>query len=411
MLDTTPHFSIIPQIQVTLNCNLACTYCFQTHAGKIINLSTAEQIIEKTVHSSAPDDNIKKTIQVYWHGGEPLLAGMDFFRKIIEIENRFPEVAFENRLQTNGTLLTDEFAAFFVDHGFDLGFSLDGPEDLHNLHRQYKGSKKGSFKATMRGIDLYRHFAESDQIPIIAVVTRDSLDRVNDIYDFFAELRARVQLDIFDIRRLDLFPAPDDKDRIFHLAPSPEEVSHFLTTLFDRWFYNNTRRVDFNELRNEVKMILQPDLIWGDPFHKKRCDFRRTIFDPKGFAFSCDQYINDACCALGNIHKDSIQSIMAKKNRLWEDIKRHVRISSEQMACHTCVWGRQCSGGCMTCMKYNARLLSARSKGLSDARWVEGHLPPSLETIEGEFYYCDGLRLFREHVKKAVQKELAHAGE
>ena len=139
MLDTTPHFSIIPQIQVTLNCNLACTYCFQTHAGKIINLSTAEQIIEKTVYSSASYNNIKKTIQLYWHGGEPLLAGIDFFRKIIEIENRFPEVLFENRLQTNGTLLTDEFAAFFVEHGFDLGFSLDGHEYLHNLHRQYKG--------------------------------------------------------------------------------------------------------------------------------------------------------------------------------------------------------------------------------------------------------------------------------
>jgi uncharacterized protein len=89
MLDTTPHFSIIPQIQVTLNCNLACTYCFQTHAGKIIDLSTAEQILEKTVHSSASDDHIKNEIQIYWHGGEPLLAGMDFFRKIIKIENRF----------------------------------------------------------------------------------------------------------------------------------------------------------------------------------------------------------------------------------------------------------------------------------------------------------------------------------
>lgn len=410
-MDLLPYQIIIPQIQVSLNCNLACTYCFQNHAGKIIDLSTVEQILEKTVQSSSLDKSENKTIQTFWHGGEPLLAGIDFFRKIIEIENRFTEVAFENRLQTNGTLLTDEFATFLVEHGFDLGFSLDGPEDLHDLQRRYKSSNKGSFKETLRGIELYREISDTDHFPIIAVITRDSLNRVDDIYDFFAELGAKVQLDIFDICCIDFSPDQKDRNRLFRLAPTSKEVGQFLTVLFDRWFYDETRQVDFNELRNEVKMILQPDLILGDPYHKKRCDFRRTIFDPKGFAFSCDQYVNDARCALGNIHNDSIQSIMAKKHRLWEDIKRHVRISSENMACHKCAWGRQCSGGCMTCMKYNALLLYARSNNLADDRWFEGQLPPSLETIEGEFYYCDGLRSFREHVKKAVEKELVNAEE
>lgn len=410
-MNMTPGFPIIPQIQVTLNCNLACAYCFQNHAGKIIDLSTVEHILEKTVHFSTPDENLKKTVQVYWHGGEPLLAGIDFFRQIIEIENKFSEVVFENRLQTNGTLMTDEFAAFFVEHGFDLGFSIDGPEEIHNRHRRYNGSKKGSFQAAMRGIEHYRHYAESDKIPIIAVITRENLDRVDELYDFFAELHAKVQLDIFDIRGLDLSSAPDEQDCAFDLAPGPEEVGQFLISLFDRWFYDDTRRVDFNELRNEVKMILQPDLILGDPFHKKRCDSRRTIFDPGGFAFSCDQYTNEASFALGNIHNDSIQDIMDNKNRLWEDIKHHVRVSSERMECNICQWGRQCGGGCISCMKYNARLLSARPKGLPDASWVEGTLPASLENIKGEFYYCNGLRHFREHVKKAVQEELAYAGE
>ncbi len=411
MWDSKTQSTIVPQIQVTLNCNLDCTYCFQIHTGKTIALSTVEKILKKTVHYLPQGDNLKQTLQVYWHGGEPLLAGVEFFRNILKIEKDYPEFVFENRLQTNGTLLTHEFADFFVEHGFNLGFSLDGPENIHNYHRRCKATPNGSFNAAMRGIEIYRQSAGFDKIPIIAVVTRKSMSRANDIYDFFAELRAIVQLDLLDIRHFDLLPSNDTRDHVFQLAPTHEEVESFLIALFDRWFYDNTRRVDFNELRNEVKMILQPDLDLGDPFHKKRCDFRRTIFDPKGFAYSCDQYVNDENTALGNIHNDSIYDIMAKKERLWEDIKKNVRLSTEQMACNTCSWGRQCSGGCMTCMKYNARLLSVRAKGLPDTQWTKGQLPPALETIAGEFYYCEGLRNFREYVKKAVQKEMDDVAE
>ena len=96
------------------------------------------------------------------------------------------------------------------------------------------------------------------------------------------------------MRWLDLVPAAGEVSGLSDLAPRPEEVGRFLIELFDLWFWDQDRQVDFKELRQEVKMALQPEINLGDPFHKKRCDFRRLIFAPDGMVFSCDQWVNDA---------------------------------------------------------------------------------------------------------------------
>lgn len=408
---TLPLLTVIPQIQVTLDCNADCSYCFQKHHGQIIDISTVEIILQKVVSNNykkgiPPKNNI---LEVTWHGGEPLLAGVEFYRKVVEIEARLSEVVFDNRIQTNGTLMTEEFARFFAENGFNVGFSLDGPEDLHNLHRRFRGVSKGTFAATMRGIEQYRRYAMPDRIPVIAVITRTSIGREPDINAFFKGLGAEVQLDIYDIKCLDMQPSARNHPDVFNLAPTSAEAGQFLINLFDLWFYDQTQKVNFSDLRNAVKMILQPEINLGDPFRKKRCDLRRTIFAPNGKVYSCDYYVNDEKTALGDIRKDSLQEILERKAFLWEEIKRHVRKSGDNMACSSCTWGSQCSGGCITCMKYNARLLGARAEGLPDNRWFEKEPMSPLREVSGEFYYCDGLRAFRSHVKEAVARELAHA--
>ncbi len=393
---------VIPQIQVTLNCNSACSYCFQKHHGKIIEISTVKAILEKTVSVYKIFFN-NNPIEIYWHGGEPLLAGIEFFQNIIEIESSFPETVFENRIQTNGTLMTEEFAGFFAKHNFGVGFSIDGPEYIHNLHRRFRDSLKGTFADAIRGINLYKQYANAERIPVIAVITRASINRVHDLYEFFKDIGAEVGLDIYDIRSADFYA---DSSHIFELAPSSEEVARFLIEMFDLWFYDSSRRVSFKELRNEVKIILQPEFKAGSPFHKKRCHLDRTIFSWDGNAYFCDYYVNDDKTALGNIKTDSMEDIIARRESLWKEIKQHIRKSEKNMACASCEWGCQCIGGCLTCMKYNAMLIDARAKGLPDNRWYEGELPLPLQKISGETYYCEGLKKFRNHVKKAVTAEL-----
>jgi uncharacterized protein len=401
--------TVTPQIQVTLDCNSDCSYCFQKHYGGIMDISTIDIILQKSLSINKRNGFFanNNTMPVTWHGGEPLLAGVEFYREVVGIESQVSDIVFDNRIQTNGTLMTEAFAKFFVENNFAVGFSLDGPEDLHNQNRNFRNSGNGTFADTMYGIELYRSYANPDQIPVIAVITSASLGREHEIYEFFKQIGAKVQLDIYDIKCLDMSSSTQNHTNVFDLAPTSEEAGQFLINLFDLWFYDQTRKVEFSDMRDEVKMILQPKINIGDPFKKKRCDFKRTIFAPDGKVYSCDQYINDEKSALGDIRKDSLEDILERKACLWEEIKLHVRESGDNMACSSCQWGSQCSGGCMTCMKYSSLLLNARSEGLADNHWYSSELTSPLKEVSGEFYYCDGLRAFRSHVKEAVAQELS----
>lgn len=406
---------IIPQIQVTLGCNFHCDYCFQSHEDGIIDLSAVEMILEKTVAHHRLGCH-QTPVVVIWHGGEPLLAGLRFFEAVVDIESRFPGICFHNRVQTNGSLMSEAFCRFFVEHDFHVGFSLDGPEEIHNCHRRFKASDQGTFHSVIRGIQCYRRFADTSRIPVIAVVTQESIGREKDIFNFFKALRANVQLDIYDLRHIDFSGydhRPVNRSNNWQrpeLAPSSDEIGGFLIRLFDLWFHDSTGQADFNELRNDVRMILQPDVDLGNPIHKKRCDAGRVIFDPLGRAFSCDQYINDDATSLGNIMTHSMEDILSRKGRRWEQIKTRIRSAGEPMACNACEWGRRHMGGCLTCMKYNALLLDAREKELPDDQWYKAELPESLKALSGETYYCEGLRTFWDHARHVIEHELAKNG-
>ena len=306
--------------------------------------------------------------------------------------------------------MSDDMARLLAEYQFQVGFSLDGPKEIHDRYRRFHGSQSGSYDAALRGIECYRECARLDRVAVIAVVTRASIDRAFDLFEFFKALRAEVQLDIYDVRWLDLIPEAGEVAGLSDLAPRPEEVGRFLIELFDLWFWDQERQSDFKELRQEVKMVLQPEIERGDPFHKKRCDFRRLIFAPDGRVFSCDQWVNDEKTALGDIRQDSLATILMNKGVLWEEIKQRIRRSGNHMACGGCEWGRQCGGGCLTCMKYNTLLLRARASGLPDHLWADAVLPPAWDEVRGETYFCEGLRAFRHHVREAVRRELANAG-
>ena len=405
-----PFPEILPQVQVTLDCNCRCSYCFQTHPKGVISLSAVKSVLEKmaAVKSTGlfPE---KKPIPITWHGGEPLMAGLDFFREVLRLQAGFPEVLFLNRIQTNAILMTEDLARLFRDHNFQVGFSLDGPESVHNCHRKMKKTGQGSFSRAMEGVEIFRRVTGQEVLPVIAVITRDSVDRADEIFCFFKELKARVQLDICDISCKNIHPPNPMSLDPLKLIPSPGEVGRFLIRLFDLWFHDSSSGVDFPELRDEVKMILQPETDKGNPFHKRRCSLGRLIFAPDGKVYPCDQYLYDPANVLGDITRDSLKTILRKRALLWSEIKTGIRRSGKQMACFTCEWGRRHSGGCMTCLKYNTLLMLVRARGMPHREWVGADLPPFLKNIRGETYYCEGLRLFRAHVKKTIQREMAHA--
>ncbi|MBU1473638.1 MAG: radical SAM protein, partial [Acidobacteria bacterium] len=173
-------------------CNLGCTYCYYLEktelTGSIPSIRMPDIVLEEyTVQhiEACPDRDIRFS----WHGGEPTLLGLDTFRLIMDFQRRHcpPGRTIFNGIQTNGTLLTENWGRFLADEGFVVGLSLDGPEDVHNRFRKDKKGRS-TYKKTMRGYSsLRRHGVPTD---ILCVVNSLNVFHPLNVYSFFREIGA-----------------------------------------------------------------------------------------------------------------------------------------------------------------------------------------------------------------------------
>lgn len=167
-------------------CNLACDYCFYTEKTALFpkdeeyrmpdNVLTA--FITKYIAAQPTPE-----VEFVWQGGEPTLLGLDFFKKVVELQRPFTGIkTIRNCLQTNGTLLTDAWCRFLKRSNFLVGISLDGPRQIHDRYRRDRGGN-GSFSRAMKGLELLRrHGVEYN---IMACVARETAAHPREIYDFF----------------------------------------------------------------------------------------------------------------------------------------------------------------------------------------------------------------------------------
>jgi uncharacterized protein len=152
-------------------CNLNCTYCYYLEKKNLYqdtsNFKMKDEVLEVFVKEYIESQNIP-VITFVWQGGEPTLLGLEYYKKALEIQNRFAgDKRIENVFQTNGTMLTDDFCKFFVDNNFLIGVSVDGPEEFHNHHR-LKNDNTGSFFEVMKGIELLRkHKVEFNTLSVV----------------------------------------------------------------------------------------------------------------------------------------------------------------------------------------------------------------------------------------------------
>ena len=168
-------------------CNLACRYCYYLGKGASVleggPARMPEDLLEDYIaqHIAASPDEI---IRFSWHGGEPTVLGVDYFRRIVDIQRRHRPArrTVVNGMQTNGTLLDEEWGRFLAAEGFSVGLSLDGPRELHDRYRLTRDGRS-TFEETMRGCEiLRRHGVPTD---ILCVVSAYNVRRPTDVYGFF----------------------------------------------------------------------------------------------------------------------------------------------------------------------------------------------------------------------------------
>lgn len=219
-------------LQPTTACNLNCTYCYLPSRNKNLRMQPR---ITQNLASSITDMGLDYNIPLIWHGGEPLMLGLERFKGLIEplaalrVSNKITQC-----LQTNATLINEEWCAFFKENAFEIGVSIDGPRSATQSRRDWQ--ERESFDKIVRGIELLKHFA----IPFtcIAVITNESLSKAAEIYGFFAGLGC----DSLGINLEEQIGTNTSS------ADDEENVTRFWRELFAAWEQNP--RVQIREFKN-----------------------------------------------------------------------------------------------------------------------------------------------------------------
>ncbi len=352
-------------------CNLDCGYCFYLRKeslypddrGRTWRMSDA--VLESYIRQFLAAQQVPEA-NFAWQGGEPTLLGLDFFRRVVELQRQYrPKgMVVHNAFQTNATLLDDEWCEFLREHRFLIGVSIDGPRELHDHYRVNKGGQ-GTFDAVRRGLErLRQHGVEHN---LLCVVNALNGDRPLDVYRFFR--------DELDETYYQFIPAvegtPDGA--VTDWSVGPEQYGRFLCAVFDEWVRHDVGRryVQAFDVALQAWCGQEPGL----------CVYARTCgtamaLEHNGDLYSCDHFVTPHN-RLGNLIEEPLVELVSRP------FQHKFGLDKREMLTTTC---RECPA------------LFACNGGCPKDRFVDS---PTGEA--GHNYLCAGLKRFFEHIDPAMR--------
>ncbi|MCL4313555.1 MAG: anaerobic sulfatase maturase [Actinobacteria bacterium] len=324
-------------------CNLDCSYCYYLEKTELYPRRTAFKMSEEVLESYVRqfiEASPGPIVHFVWHGGEPTLAGKDFYRRVLELQNKYLPEGWQviNNLQTNGTLLDDEWCAFLAEAGFHVGLSIDGPLQLHD---RYRVDKHGgpSYQRVVTALDrLISHGINPDVLCTLTDVTaRHPLE----IYRHFAERGVKwIQfLPVVAKAR----PGQARSDGLSRHSVSAEAYGEFLVTVFDYWVRHDVGKVSVQTFEECFKVWtgLGADLCIMSP----TCGLAPAL-EHNGDLYSCDHYVRPDYL-LGNILEDKsghhlAQLMSSHAQQSFGNAKR----DKLPNYCRQCPVLHVCNGGC-----------------------------------------------------------------
>jgi uncharacterized protein len=330
---------------VSAACNLACRYCYYLHrAGRPASRRMSRDVLEAYVRDTFAGQPDAEEVYFSWQGGEPTLAGLAFFREAVALQARYarPGQQVRNALQTNATLVDASWAAFFAEHGFLVGVSLDGPAHLHDpLRRSDDG--RATHAATLRGLErLQRAGVECNAL---SVVHRLNYRRGREVYRYLRRLGLRHMQFIPLVERLgpgEALAAPPPADPQAALAPwvAPEDgFGRFLCDVYDDWLARDLGVVFVQQIE-EFALALA-----GEP--ARLCvsghDCSGTpLLEASGDLYSCDHYAYPDY-RLGNILRQPIGALLGLPAQAAFGAAKREPLPRP---CEACRYREACMGGC-----------------------------------------------------------------
>lgn len=367
-------------------CNLNCEYCFylekQALFGRGEQYRMSDDVLAAFITnyiSSQPTP----VVEFVWQGGEPTLSGIDFFRHVVELQNSFPGTkTITNTLQTNGTLLTDEWCRFLKQQNFMVGISIDGPREIHDRYRRDRAGK-GTFDQVMRGLRLLqKHKVEYN---VLASVARETAKRPLEVYRFlrdegvefiqFAPIVERMPDACSSQHGLRLAgPASLDREEkqteVTPWSVIPEEYSDFLIAIYEEW------------IRNDVGKVFVMNFEWalnawiGNPspvcIHAEQCG-KSLVIEHNGDVYACDHCVYPEY-RLGNIASENLSNMAERSRQSGFGVTKDTALPRW---CRECTVLAACRGGCP---KHRFAMTYDNEPGLQ--------------------YLCEGYKKFFTHIRK-----------
>jgi uncharacterized protein len=317
-------------------CNLDCTYCFYLEKESLFpggSFRMSEDVLEGYVRGLLEAHRGVPEVVVAFQGGEPTMMGLDFFRRVLEIERRHvqPGQQLLNTLQTNATLLDDEWATFLAANGFLVGVSVDGPRQLHDAYRVDKGGKP-TFDRVMRGLDaLKRAGAEWNAL---TTVHHANEDHGAEVYRFLR--------DDLGAGFIQLIPIVEwDGTRVSDASVSPGGYGRFLVEVFDEWVRRDVGTVFVQSFDSALASWFgMPEA--GVCVHAETCG-RAVALEHNGNVYSCDHFVAPEHL-IGNLAdgRSLLQIVDSPKQQAFGLAKR----DTLPAYCRGCSVRFACNGGC-----------------------------------------------------------------
>lgn len=365
---------------VGARCNLACTYCYYLEKANLNKGSVMDDKMLETFIQQYIEAQTVPFVQFTWHGGEPLMRNIRFFKLAIELQRRYAGGrTIENSLQTNGTLLTDEWCQFLAENHFLVGISIDGPRHHHDAFRHTR--RGGStFDEVMRGVDLLnKHGVDWNAL---ATINSANVDEPQQFYEFFRDLGCQflqftpvVERGISEERGtrseegLSKLPGFDGSGELMPYSVQPDQWGNFLCEVFDLWV-----RRDVGKLFVQLFDTTLANWVGEQPgvcTMSTSCA-NSAVIEADGTVYDCDHFVFPEY-RLGNLRNNTIIELIYSKQHQEFGRQKTGALASQ---CKQCEWLFACNGEC------------PRNRFLPDT--------------DGRFtvnYLCNGYRQFFKHVE------------
>lgn len=362
---------------VGASCNLRCKYCYYLEKANLYKHTPTRVLSEEMLEQFTKEYIEAQTMsQVLftWHGGETLMRPLSFFRKAVELQKKYAGGRrIDNTIQTNGTLLTDEWCEFLHENNWLVGVSIDGPQEFHDKYRR-TATGAPSWVKVMRGIQLLnKHNVEWNAM---AVVNDFNADYPLDFYHFFKDNGCKY-LQITPIverivnhedgRHLATLTDSDEAP-LADFSVTPEQWGSFLCTIFDEWV-----RHDVGQTYVELFDCILANWVGETPgicAYAKECG-HAGVMEFNGDVYSCDHFVFPEY-RLGNIREKSIAEMLYGKQQQQFSKRKSQSLPKE---CRECKWLFACNGEC------------PKNRFIKDCYGNPG-----------KNYLCQGYRMFFEHV-------------